>query len=78
MCTMLQGNGKKKMCTALIRKGTLKKKNLVWVDARVEETWVKYEGFLVEKYGKNVKNIQNLTKTCGHELRARIKEKCTG
>ncbi|KAF5770329.1 hypothetical protein HanXRQr2_Chr14g0658231 [Helianthus annuus] len=28
--------------------------------------------------GKNVINIQNLTKTCGHKLRARRKEKCTG
>ncbi|KAM0026975.1 hypothetical protein Hdeb2414_s0020g00564261 [Helianthus debilis subsp. tardiflorus] len=34
--------------------------------------------FLRRSMGKNVINIQNLIKTCGHELRARIKEKGTG
>ncbi|MFS7943157.1 hypothetical protein Hanom_Chr06g00497001 [Helianthus anomalus] len=33
--------------------------------------------FLWRSMGKNVINIQNLTKTCDHELRARIKEMCT-
>ncbi|XP_035832469.1 uncharacterized protein LOC110909152 isoform X4 [Helianthus annuus] len=32
--------------------GDAQEENLVWVDARAEETWVKYEGFLEEKYGK--------------------------
>ncbi|KAJ0880966.1 putative transposase, Ptta/En/Spm, plant [Helianthus annuus] len=32
--------------------GNTQEENIVWVDDRAEETWVKYDGFLVEKYGK--------------------------
>ncbi|MFS8023513.1 hypothetical protein Hanom_Chr16g01452311 [Helianthus anomalus] len=32
--------------------GDTQEENIVWVDARADETWVKYEGFLVDKYGK--------------------------
>ncbi|KAI7726949.1 hypothetical protein M8C21_011374, partial [Ambrosia artemisiifolia] len=31
--------------------GDVQAENLVWVDDRAEETWVKYDGLLVEKYG---------------------------
>ncbi|KAJ0596015.1 putative transposase, Ptta/En/Spm, plant [Helianthus annuus] len=62
--------------------GDAQEENLVWVDARAEETWVNIrlnmKVFLRRSMGKNVINIQNLTKTCGHELRAIIKEKGTG
>uniref|UniRef100_A0A251T1W5 Sm protein G n=1 Tax=Helianthus annuus TaxID=4232 RepID=A0A251T1W5_HELAN len=40
--------------------------------------WLNMKVFLRRSMGKNVINIQNLTKICGHKLRARIKEKCTG
>ncbi|MFS7937112.1 hypothetical protein Hanom_Chr05g00423781 [Helianthus anomalus] len=30
--------------------GNIQEENLVWVDDRAEETWAKYEGYLVEKY----------------------------
>ncbi|KAL8209252.1 hypothetical protein R6Q57_008664 [Mikania cordata] len=29
----------------------IEEENLVWVDDRGEETWDKYDGYLVEKYG---------------------------
>ncbi|KAD6454074.1 hypothetical protein E3N88_08780 [Mikania micrantha] len=34
----------------------IKEENLVWVDERAKETWVKYDGYLVEKYGNERSN----------------------
>ncbi|KAD6119751.1 hypothetical protein E3N88_11022 [Mikania micrantha] len=34
----------------------IEEENLVWVDERAKETWVKYDGYLVEKYGDERSN----------------------
>ncbi|KAD4178452.1 hypothetical protein E3N88_27043 [Mikania micrantha] len=34
----------------------IEEENLVWVDERANETWVKYDGYLVEKYGDERSN----------------------
>ncbi|KAL8205380.1 hypothetical protein R6Q57_008931 [Mikania cordata] len=34
----------------------IEEENLVWVDESAKETWVKYDGYLVEKYGNERSN----------------------
>ncbi|KAD7476967.1 hypothetical protein E3N88_00103 [Mikania micrantha] len=34
----------------------VEEENLVWVDERAKETWAKYDGYLVEKYGDELSN----------------------
>ncbi|KAL8251929.1 hypothetical protein R6Q59_035622 [Mikania micrantha] len=42
--------------------------NLVWVDDRKKETWVKYDGYLVEKYVDERSNRPKFNEVCGHKL----------
>ncbi|MFS7897408.1 hypothetical protein Hanom_Chr00s008531g01741231 [Helianthus anomalus] len=54
--------------------GDAQEENLVWVDNRGRGDLGKLNimVFLWRSTGKNAVSIQNLTKTCGHELGARI------
>ncbi|KAL8267315.1 hypothetical protein R6Q59_004659 [Mikania micrantha] len=56
----------------------IEEENLVWVDERANETWAKYDGYLVEKYEDERSNHSKFDEVLwGHELAvAKIKEKC--
>ncbi|KAD3642039.1 hypothetical protein E3N88_31263 [Mikania micrantha] len=55
----------------------IEEENLVWVDERANETWAKYDGYLVEKYEDERSNHSKFDEVLwGHELAvAKIKEK---
>ncbi|MFS7889503.1 hypothetical protein Hanom_Chr00s000004g01607751 [Helianthus anomalus] len=43
-------SGSSSLVSDVDSEGNIREENLVWVDDRAEETWARYEEYLVEKY----------------------------